>query len=251
MLNSMIEEGEEGTETTDTFDAKAKWKKMKHTLKFASHLLLEHSSLGPRVAKDCHAAVCPAGFKVPPNLNRVTVDIELPVGFNRLKYVMLDSKSNFYPKQFLEDKLKNADAKFNAWDCFDDHIGCYNPKDINEEDFIGATRKYQYLMPKSVFVSANTAHVTSTIIEYNDYCFGIKMITKNPEVPFGKKFEAHTQQIFVNRGNYRCKMVCSMEAVFPGSKPMVAWKIKNAMFSGCLASDVAFGELVCKHAGSE
>jgi len=237
--------------STKPFDAAAEWKKLNLGIKFASHILREISALGPKVEKDSNAVVCPEGFKLPPALKHVTIDIELPIGFFRVRHALCKSKSPFFEKEYHMNKMKEIEVKIEAWDRFDDHIGSNNlPKDIDEKDFIGAIRKSQFVMPKSMLVSANTAYQTSSIIEYNDYCFGFKTITKNPEVPFGSTFEAHTQLIFVNGGEYKTRMVCSMKPVFPGSKPLVAWKIRNAMFTGCSDADVALGEVICEHSGN-
>lgn len=235
----------------ENFDSKAAWGKLKMTVIFANHLLKNHSLLGPRVAKDSFPAVCPEGFKVPSSLERETVNLVLPVGLNRLKCALLSDSSDFMEKEFYEEKLRYTEIKVGGWDKFNEYIGKHTlPEDVKEEDFIGAEKKHQVKMPKTMLVSANTAYGTTRLIAYNDYCFALKYVTKNPEVPYGKTFEAHTQRIFVNEGNYRCRMICSMQTVFPKSKPIVAWKIKNGMFSGCSDSDVALGELVCAHAGN-
>jgi len=234
------------------FDGKAMWRKLKTAVIFANNLLANHSSLGPKIDKDSLPAVCPSGFKIPPNLERDTVDIVLPVGFNRLRCALLDKGSEFMEKNYYEERLQNTEIKVGGWDKLDDYIGKHDlPKDISEEEFIGAERKYQYKMPKTMLVGANTAYGNARIIEHNDYCFALKKVTTNPEVPYGKTFEAHTQWVFVNNGNYHCRMICSMETVFPEKKPMFAWKIKNGMFSGCSDADVALGEMACAHARNE
>jgi len=236
----------------DSFEATAKWIQQKHSVSLINEVLKENSMLGPKVEQDIHPGVCPVGFNLPPNLDRVTIDLNLPVGFSRLRWALLRSKSPFLVKEYLIGKMKNSEVKMEAWDKLDVHIG--NPKlsgGIDEENFLGATRKCQYIMPKSGFVTANTAHETACILEYNDYCFIVEQITKNPEVPFGNTFEAHRQCIVTKRGDNRCHMICSVSAVFPGKKPMIAWKIKNAMYSGCTDADVALSEVICEHAGNE
>jgi len=236
----------------DSFDAKVKWMQLKHTVGFMSEVLKNKSMLGPIVERDLHPGMCPAGFCLPPNLDRVTIDLDLPVGFSRLRWALLRSKSPFLVNEYLIGKMKNSEVKMEAWDKLDAHIGNPNVSGgIDEENFLGATRKCQYIMPKSGFVAANTAHETACILEYNDYCFVVEQITKNPEVPFGNTFEAHSQCIVTKRGDNRCHMICSVSAVFPGKKPMIGWKIKNAMYSGCADADVALSEVICEHAGNE
>ena len=78
----------------------------------------------------------------------------------------------------------------------------------------------------------------------------LEQVTKNPEVPFGNTFEARSKCIITSMGNYRCNMVCSVSAVFPKKKPMIAWKIKNAMYSGCTDADLSLSEIICEHAGN-
>jgi len=234
-----------------SFDAKIKWMQIKHAISFVDILLRKSSMLGPTVEMDSHPAVCPLDFRQPPNFDRVTIDLELPVGFRRLRSALLRSKTQFLVKEYLTDKMKNLEVKMEEWDKLDTHIGSIDlPKGIDQEDFVGATRKCQYIMPKSGFVAANRAYETACITEYNEYCFVLEQTTKNPEVPFGNTFEAHRQCIVINRGNYGCRMVSSVSCVFPGKKPMIAWKIKNAMYSGCADADVAFGEVICEHAAN-
>lgn len=234
-----------------SFDAKVKWMQIKHAISFVDVLLRKSSMLGPKVEMDNDPAVCPLDFKTPPNFDRVTIDLELPVGFRRLRWALLRSKSPFLVKEFLTGKMKNSEVKMDEWDKHDIHIGSHAPpKGVDQQDFLGATRICQYTMPKSGFVAANRANETARITEYNDYCFALQQITKNPEVPFGNTFEAHRQCVVINRGEYGCRMISSVSCVFPGKKPMIAWKIKNAMYSGCADADVAFGEVICEHAAN-
>lgn len=46
-------------------------------------------------------------------------------------------------------------------------------------------------------------------------------------------------------------MTTSVSCVFPKKKPMVAWKIKNAMYSACTDSAILEGKAICDHAGNE
>lgn len=138
------------------------------------------------------------------------------------------------------------------WDKYDDLIGdTHGQTKDREELMIGAERSCQYLMPKSGMVGANMAYETHTIIGYNDYAFVMKKVTTNPDVPFGKSFECHVQTIFINLGYGNCKMISSVEAQFLGRPPMVAWKIKNAMYNGVTDFFVAKGEVICEHAVRE
>lgn len=142
-----------------------------------------------------------------------------------------------------------------AWDKSDADIGQTEANiplgSPASASFIGAQRNCQYLMPKSGIVKANMAYETHTIVEYNDYIFVTDKITKTPEVPFGSSFESHVKTIIVNMGNDQCKMIASVEAKFVDKPPMIAWKIKSAMYSGVTDYFVAKGETICEHAFQE
>ena len=106
-------------------------------------------------------------------------------------------------------------------------------------------------MPKSGLVKANMAYETQTIVEYNDYTFVTYKITQTPDVPYGSCFESHVQTTIINLGNNQSKMIASVEAKFIGKPPMIAWKIKSAMYSGVTDYFVAKGETICEHAIQE
>ena len=101
------------------------------------------------------------------------------------------------------------------------------------------------MVPKSGLIGANMAYENMTIVEYNDYCFALKKTTTNPDVPFGQSFESHILMVFTNLGLNNCRLVGSVEAKFLGKPPMMAWKIKNSMYSGVTDFFVAHGEAIC------
>lgn len=138
----------------------------------------------------------------------------------------------------------------NDWTRHNDEIGSPNPPtgDVKEEDFVGAEREGQYLMPKSGFVGANTAYDTHIITAYNDYCFCVKKRTLSPEVPYGSTFVTWTQMIFTNTGNDTCHLVCSVEAEFPNGPPMISGQIKSGMRAGTALSFVLMGEIIIRYA---
>jgi hypothetical protein len=103
-------------------------------------------------------------------------------------------------------------------------------------------------MPKSAFVSANTAFETNIITTYNDYCFCLKKKTRNPDVPFGSTFISWTQVVVTNTGENSCRMVCSVEAEFPNGPPMAGGQIKSGMRAGTAQFFVIMGEAICKYA---
>ena len=73
-------------------------------------------------------------------------------------------------------------------------------------------------MPKSAFVSANTAFEECELIAYTSHCFAMRRRTRNPDVPYGKTFVACTQIVVTNTGSNSCRMVCSVEAEFPNGE---------------------------------
>jgi hypothetical protein len=130
----------------------------------------------------------------------------------------------------------NCRVSTKGWDHHSDIIGLPSlPNDVKHEDIIGASKKTEYLMPKTKLVKANMAYETATITEYNDHCFALEMFTTNPDVPFGKRFIAHTKIVVYNTGSNTCQMECSVETDFPQGPPMgIAWKIKDSMKNGSL-----------------
>lgn len=241
-----------GMHTIEEFDPKAPWKKLSNIIKFTGALKRQRSVLGVSVSNDLVKVVKPRGYLPPKNLNHVCVEIDLPVGFRRLRWAMLHSSSEFLVEEVLQSKLGYSQVEMSPWDKYDDLIGdTHGQTKDREELMIGAERSCKYLMPKSGMVGANMAYETHTIIGYNDYAFVMKKVTTNPDVPFGKSFECHVQTIFINLGYGNCKMISSVEAQFLGRPPMVAWKIKNAMYNGVTDFFVAKGEVICEHAVRE
>ncbi len=91
-------------------------------------------------------------------------------------------------------------------------------------------------MPKTTFVRANMAYEAATITAYDDHCFAVEMKTSNPDVPYGKKFIAHTKIVVLNRGENACEMICSVETIFPTGPPKmgIGRQIENAMKIGSM-----------------
>lgn len=221
------------------------------------------SSLGPMVEMDnLPTKSLPENFSPPENLTHVCVDIDLPVGFQRLRWAICSVESDFWSKALLEDRMKYTDIEMEPWDKYRNEIGKHtNYTHTNDSDdsstttsnvaykpYQNATRKLSYLMPKAGVVPANKAYETITIHTYNDHCFALKRITSNPNVPFGTTFSTHSLVVFTRDGRNRCKMTASAEAVFDGKPPMVAWKIRNMVYSGTTDFYVAEGKAICHHA---
>lgn len=131
--------------------------------------------LGPAIKADKGPAVEPPGFEVPPNLEYVGLELDIPVGFRRLRWAYLSRKSSFVTEALWKTESKYENITIGDWSKHSDLIGDPNPPPtVNTEDFVGAEFEASYLMPKSAFVSANMSYATSQLIAYNDYCFCVK-----------------------------------------------------------------------------
>lgn len=131
--------------------------------------------LGPAVKEDAGPAVQPEGFEVPSNLEFVSLELDLPVGFRRLRWALLSNASTFVTEAIYKTEAKYENITLGEWDKHVEHIGSTSlPADVDTEDFIGATKEGSYLMPRSAFVAANMCYETHYIIAYNDYCFCLK-----------------------------------------------------------------------------
>mmetsp|Transcript_24394 Transcript_24394/g.27887 ORF Transcript_24394/g.27887 Transcript_24394/m.27887 type:complete len:286 (-) Transcript_24394:307-1164(-) len=191
--------------------------------------------LGAKVSQDKADHTFPPNFVRPKNFEN-SMECDLPVGYYRLRRAFLSEGNEFWNQRLLQHVLQYENVHCTGWDHDKECIGSpVLPNHIKSKDIIGATRKTEYLMPKTMFVKANMAYETATITEYSDHCFAIEMATTNPHVPFGKKFIAHTKIVVYNQGDNTCQMECSVETEFPKGPPMGLGKqIKNAMKAGSM-----------------
>lgn len=232
--------------------------------------------LGPTIKEDGGPAPpIPEGFEVPENLEFVGLELNLQVGFRRLRWALLNSESTFisdvvwksesnYEKYVVVAQWFHRRLKFslrlvlilcsitvNEWNKYNTAIGAAKlPDGVKEEAFIGAERECSYLMPKSAFVAANMAFETSFIEAYNDYCFSCKKRALTPDVPYGSTFEAWTKYVVINTGKNSCKMICSVEAEFPNGPPMISRQIKSGMRAGVGELFVKTGETIQKYSNA-
>ena len=131
--------------------------------------------LGPNVAADANDAPPLDSLDLPENLEFIGLELELPIGFRRLRWAFLHHDS-----RFISDALFKAEAKYEnivigEWSKCNETIG--NPEasdDVRTEEFIGAEKEAEYLMPKSAFVSANMCYESQVLIAYSDDCFCLK-----------------------------------------------------------------------------
>jgi len=206
--------------------------------------------LGPVIKDDKGPAPpIPDGFEIPENLEFVGLELNLLVGFQRLRWALLNSESTFMQDVVWKVELNYDSIETNEWNKHNDAIGSTTklPDGVKEVDFIGAEKNSSYLMPKSAFVAANTAHETAFIESYNDYCFSLKLRALTPDVPYGSTFEAWTKYVVINTGNNSCKLICSVEAVFPNGPPMISRQIKSGMRDGVGDVFVKTGEALQKY----
>lgn len=205
-----------------------------HTLEELSHVEMCHL-LGPAVPQDNLKYTLPNDFVRPKNLQHFA-KFEFPVGYFRLRRAVLSDDLDFWDKKVMDRTLQYKNVTSHGWDRHRDAIGSPSlPKHMKFTDIVGAKRKTEYIMPKTSLVRANMAYETATITEYNDHCFAIDMHTSNPDVPFGKRFIAHTKIVVYNTGENTCYMESSVETEFIDGPPMgVAWQIKGAMKAGSI-----------------
>jgi hypothetical protein len=132
--------------------------------------------MGPAITADKGPAPpSPEGFIVPENLEFIGLELDLPVGFQRMRWAMLSKRSKFVTEALYKTEARYENIVMGEWNKHPDQIG--EPKlldGVDPQDFIGAEKEGQYLMPKSAFVSANTCYETHYILAYNDYCFCLK-----------------------------------------------------------------------------
>uniref|UniRef100_A0A7R9W4M1 VASt domain-containing protein n=1 Tax=Pseudictyota dubia TaxID=2749911 RepID=A0A7R9W4M1_9STRA len=205
--------------------------------------------LGPAIKEDKGAASPPAGWTPPDNLEDVNLEMDLPVGFRRLRWALLNKDSTFQVEAVWKVERQYENIVVGDWSEHKEHIGLPTlPADVKAESFIDVFKESEYLMPKSAFVKANMCYEKCSIVEYNDHCFAFHGTARTPEVPYGNTFFCHTRVVITNKGNNRCGMVCSVEAEFPNGPPMVGRQIKSGMRAGTAESFVALGETICRYA---
>lgn len=87
------------------FNPRKQWKKLSNIIQFSGALRRAGSVMGPPVPSDLDMVMEPTGYFPRNNLNHVCVEIELPVGFRRLRWAMLHSNSKFLTEEVLQSKL--------------------------------------------------------------------------------------------------------------------------------------------------
>jgi len=140
--------------------------------------------LGPAYKEDKDPASPPADFVPPDNLEDVNFEMDLPVGFRRLRWAVMHKDSDFMELAVMKTESNYENITTGSWSKHNDEIGLHKtPDGIDIADFVGTTMETSYLMPSSAFVKANMAYETATIAQYDDYCLCIKKATRTPDVP--------------------------------------------------------------------
>jgi len=130
--------------------------------------------LGPACKEDKDGASPPPDFGPPDNLEDVNFEMDVPVGYRRLRWAVLHKDSDFMELAVMKTESKHENITIDSWSKHNDEIGLHKtPDGIDEADFVGATIESSYLMPSSAFVKANMAYETATIAQYSDYCLCI------------------------------------------------------------------------------
>ena len=206
--------------------------------------------LGPAIAADKDVVEPPAGFEVPEHLEFLGLELEVPVGFRRLRWAFLSGESSFITEALYRVEAKYDNITMGSWNRHPEHIGSTKklPEGVSEQDFIGAEKEASYLMPKSAFVKANMCSETHYIVAYNDYCFTYKKKALTPDVPYGSTFVAWTQFTIINLGHDSCRLQFSVEPEFPNGPPMVSRQITSGMRAGVGQLFVLIHETIAKYA---
>ena len=205
--------------------------------------------LGPAIKADKESVEIPEGFEPPENLEYLGLELDLPVGFRRLRWALLHKDSSFITEAVYRTEAKYDNITMGEWNKHSAHIGApILPPGVDESDFVGAEKEASYLMPRSAFVKANMCSETQYILAYNDYCFCLRKKALTPDVPYGSTFIAWTQYLVINTGNETCKLYCSVEPEFPNGPPLVSRQIKSGMRAGVSELFVLIGETITKYA---
>lgn len=229
----------------DEFD---KTKKQDEAHKGKDERTIRGPLLGPKMALDnFDVGPIPETLVPPENLETISMDIDLPVGYHRLRYALLHNPA--FVEAWFVDFLKYGSFSYTPWEKYDGHIGLEKLDDtVNESEFVGSKLKYSYLMPQSAFVAANTAYEEVELTSYNQYFFSTFRNIRNPDVPYGNSFISQVQTVVYNTAAQRCHMVISCETFFPNREPIVSRTIKSAMRAGTSDSSVLLGEAICRYA---
>jgi ankyrin repeat protein len=218
---------------------------------FVEMNLVGGSLMGKLVLTDDDAAIQPFDYFPPANLRHVNLRINLPVGFRRLRRALLGQRTDFLRIAVLTERLGCTNITMLPWNKHSKSIGQLRLKKGEKwRDFIGAKKTISYFVPPSEAGDAHMAYESVQIIEYNDYCFAVKAIIKNPDLPYGSEYETHYQIIVIDKGTSNVRMICSSETLITGMKMEDDWQVRNAMRHRMTDFFYALCDAICEHAGS-
>ncbi len=209
------------------------------------------SLLGKMVTADNDSAVQPFEFLPPPNLKHVNLRINVPVGFRRLRKVLLNQRADFLKIAVYNQRLRYKKVKVLPWNKHGKAIGHQRlRKGEKWSEFIGVEKTLSYMVPKSEVGGGHMAYESVELLEYNDFCFAFKSIIKTPDLPFGSEYETHCQIIVIDKGIHNSRMICSSEMVVTGMSLDDDWQVRNSMRHRATNYFYAVADAICMHAGS-
>lgn len=97
--------------------------------------------MGPLIKDDNNVAAAPDEFSPPDNLEFTGFETDLPVGFLRLRWALLNIESKFLKDAFLADVLKYDNIEMGEWSEYENDIGLPKPS-VDENLFLNVSTPY-------------------------------------------------------------------------------------------------------------
>ena len=96
--------------------------------------------MGPLIKDDNNVAAAPDEFLPPDNLEFTGFETDLPVGFLRLRWALLNIESKFLKDAFLSDVLKYDNIEMGEWSEYEKDIGLPKPSEgVDESLFLNVS----------------------------------------------------------------------------------------------------------------
>ena len=210
------------------------------------------SLLGNYVTIDGDEALEPYDYLLPVDLKYVNLTLTVNVGFRRLRRAFLSNKSDFLTHGVLSNALGYQNVQSMVWDRHGKQIGDARLNDRERcSDYIGSRKVFSYIVPKCNTIDAHIVYESMEIIEYNNYCFGVVSVLKEPDVPNGSEYETKMQTVFIDKGRNSCKMICSSQFDTVGMRQNVDddWQIRKVSKYRASRYFAALAETILRNAG--
>lgn len=188
------------------------------------------SLLGDYVDVDNDEVFKLSNYRPPVNLNYINFTLNVNVGYRRLRKAFLSNKSELLTQGVFSNSLKYQNVRSIIWDRHNGKIGDARLNDREKcSDYIGARKVFSYIVPKCNVFDAHVVYDSMEIIEYNDYCFGVVSVLKEPDIPNGSEYETKLQTVVIDKGRNKCKMICSSQVNVTGMRQNVHddWQIRK------------------------